>query len=307
MNHFNLRLSHQLLLILVFSLSSTSIKSQVYVNHSAAGNNDGTTWTDAYTDLKNAITNTASGEIWVAQGTYTPDATDNTISFSMKNGIAIYGGFSGLGTETILSDRDFATYLTILSGDLLGDDETGGSNAENSYNVIQNSGIDGTAILNGFTVSRGASNGGLTTLGGGMRNLDSSPTVTNCIFSNNSATVGGGMDNLNSSPTLTNCTFFSNSAMDGGGGMKNTLGIPTLINCTFFNNSAMDGGGIYNESSSPDIDNCTFINNEADVSGGGVYNFFGSSPTLDNCTFTSNSTISNEGGACSMITIVIQS
>ena len=47
-----------------------------------------------------------------------------------------------------------------------------------------------------------------------MYNDSSSPTLTNVIFSSNSASFfGGGIDNeVYSSPTLTNVTFSSNSA-----------------------------------------------------------------------------------------------
>ena len=49
--------------------------------------------------------------------------------------------------------------------------------------------------------------------GGGMQNWDSSnPTVINCTFSDNSADNGGGMRNVNSSPMMTNCILWANTA-----------------------------------------------------------------------------------------------
>ena len=41
---------------------------------------------------------------------------------------------------------------------------------------------------------------------------DSSPYLTNCTFTGNSANYGGGMYNYSGSPTVTNCTFSGNSA-----------------------------------------------------------------------------------------------
>ncbi|MBU0718193.1 MAG: right-handed parallel beta-helix repeat-containing protein, partial [Planctomycetes bacterium] len=77
--------------------------------------------------------------------------------------------------------------------------------------------------------------------GGGMYNYSSSPTVTNCAFSGNSANAGGAMHNyFYSSPTLTNCMFSGNSAADSGGGMYNSSG-PTVTNCILWNNT--DSGG----------------------------------------------------------------
>jgi hypothetical protein len=55
----------------------------------------------------------------------------------------------------------------------------------------------------------------LADYGGGMRNSSSSPTLTNCTFTSNSADYGGGMYNSSSSPTLTNCNFCGN--VDGSG------------------------------------------------------------------------------------------
>ena len=89
-------------------------------------------WATAYTDLQAALAAAASGdEIWVAAGTYQPTATaDRTISFAMKNGVAVYGGFDG--TETTRSERDPVANVTILSGDI----GTPGVSNDNSYHVV---------------------------------------------------------------------------------------------------------------------------------------------------------------------------
>ena len=130
--------------------------------------------------------------------------------------------------------------------------------------------------------------------GGGMSNNSSSPTVTNCTFSGNSATAGGGMYNIFSSPTVINCTFSGNSA-NSGGGMANAGGTPTVTNCTFSGNSASSsGGGMSNSSTSPTVTNCTFESNTGNL-GGGMYSQVGSSPTMTNCTFSGNTAV-NAGG-----------
>jgi len=56
----------------------------------------------------------------------------------------------------------------------------------------------------------------------------SSPTITNCTFSGNSADTGGGMDNYNSSsPTITNCIMWGDTA-PAGPEIYNNASTPTV-------------------------------------------------------------------------------
>ena len=114
---------------------------------------------------------------------------------------------------------------------------------------------------------------------------ESSPSVINCIFSENSAAAGGGMFNIfDSSPSVTNCVFIANTA-GGGGGIYNQVSSPTFTNCVFSDNSANSaGGGMYNFfESSPSVTNCIFSENSANSAGGGMFNAIESSPTVTNC------------------------
>ncbi len=294
-----------------------------FVDASAGGANNGNSWADAYTDLQAALADLNCSEVWVAAGTYKPHASDRAVSFILRSGLALYGGFAG--TETLLSQRDPAAHLTTLSGDLNGNDNANiawdePTRAENSYHVVVGSGTNASAVLDGFIVTGGNANevpcpgngcgggmyndGGSPTLtnvtfsgnsaitgGGGMYNLLSSPALTNVTFSGNSASIyGGGMSNtINSSPTLANVTFSNNSANIFGGGMSNDASSPTLTDVTFSGNSASNGGGMYNWNSSPTLTDVTFSGNSASIYGGGMYNFFLSNPTLTNVTFSGNS------------------
>jgi len=115
--------------------------------------------------------------------------------------------------------------------------------------------------------------------GGGMANCyESSPRVSNCVFSDNyQADQGGGMFNATySSPTVTNCVFTDNEADQGGGMANTTNSSPMVTNCVFVDNvatsgSGADGGAMYNENSRPVLINCTFTGNAAAVTGG-IYN-----------------------------------
>jgi predicted outer membrane repeat protein len=258
---------------------------------------DGLSWTTAHKHLQTALAAAQPGDqVWVAQGTYKPttSTTNRSVAFVMKENVKIYGGFTS--GQTALSQRNSnpATNNTVLSGDIENDNTLAG----NSFNIIYNdkNGLTAAAVLDGFTVAY--ANGG-----GGMVNINSSPTLANCSFLDNSnprsfggdlISYGGGMANDSSSPSLTNCSFVNNSA-DNGGGMANySNSSPSLTNCSFLNNSSENGGGIHNSYfSSPSLTNCSFLNNSA-IGGGGIYNRDDCSPSLTNCSFVNNS--ANAGG-----------
>lgn len=272
----------------------------IYVDESATGANDGSTWQDAYNYLQDALNDPCLmiyQQIRVAQGTYKPDQDtagnvtreDRNETFELINGVAIYGGFpSGGGTW---QDRNPILYETILSGDLRGDDGRDYSrNGENSYHVVMANECEPNTILDGFTIYGGNADGeDIDVFGGGMFNEHSSPTVVRCRFLGNSAgSQGGGMFNNGESPTVINCMFLGNSAEQAGGGILNKYSESTVVNCVFSGNSAVlgSGGGIYNTGLYPTVVNCTFSNNAAH-SGGVMYNY-GSSPTITNCIMWRN-------------------
>ncbi|MEN6307611.1 MAG: right-handed parallel beta-helix repeat-containing protein, partial [Anaerohalosphaeraceae bacterium] len=158
-------------------------------------------------------------------------------------------------------------------------------------------------VLEGFTITGGEPDVGygLDNFGGGMFNYTSSPTVTHCIFSDNTANSGGGMFNYyHSNPIVTDCIFSDNAAKNGsGGGMFNYYhSSPTVTDCIFSGNAAsVDGGGMYNYyNSSPTVTDCTFSGNTASVDGGGMYNWDHASPTVTDCIFSDNEAKNGNGG-----------
>ena len=132
--------------------------------------------------------------------------------------------------------------------------------------------------------------------GGGMCvfNLDgSSATITNCVFSDNWANSGGGIYAWwHSSPTLTNCVFNGNSAGSCGGMYADYKSNPTLTNCTFIGN--LGTGMSLGHACSPILTNCRFIGNSGDYGGG--MTMYRATPTLMNCTFSGNLSTRRKGG-----------
>ncbi len=89
-------------------------------------------------------------------------------------------------------------------------------------------------------------------------------SIENCFIGDNTAHLGGGIYNSVTSPTLTKCTFSCNTAEDYGGGMYNYKSSPEMTNCIFSGNTANCGGAMYNyEHTKPTLTNCTFAQNSA--------------------------------------------
>lgn len=118
---------------------------------------DGKSWASAHRFLQDAIKD-AEGlppgmtvEIRVAQGIYKPDRNsehpegtgDQGASFILVTGMTLKGGFAGLGSEDP-NAWDVDKYVTMLSGDLAGDDVDDGkylgfepTRRENSWCILK--------------------------------------------------------------------------------------------------------------------------------------------------------------------------
>src|SRR5512145_266312 len=189
----------------------------LYAKPGATG--DCSNWANAC-NLSTALTAASPGdEIWVARGVYTPTTTSpdaRTATFQLKDNVTLYGGFSG--TETERQQRNFANNITVLSGDLDGNDltnphgvvtNTTNITGTNAYHVVTGSNVTITAVLDGFTITAGLADASKPDdCGGGMYNdNNSNPSLTNVSFSGNQANSGGGVYNDNSNPSLTNVSF----------------------------------------------------------------------------------------------------
>jgi len=268
--------------ILTLTLCQIGFSQTTYhVDQNATGNGSGDSWANAFTSLETALAlqeNGFTGEIRVAGGqTFKPSASrlctggctsPRDYYFLIHEDIQLKGSYD-VSTNT----QDYSN-PTILSGDV----GTQNDNSDNTLRVIITTNLTNAAIIDGFVITQGNANGANSSsvnnvgienyIGGGMYNQNSSPSITNTTFVNNSAGLyGGAMCNANSSPSITNATFVNNSATDWGGAILNqasegAYSSPAITNTTFYNNSASTGGGIFNSSNSnPTLNNTVLYNN----------------------------------------------
>ena len=294
-----------ILVLLVGSFGAVPAQAQSIVYRVAADGAGsglcGADWANPC-DLQYALTTLAStgDEIWVKQGIYKP-GNDRSASFILRDGIALYGGFAG--TESARAQRDPAGNVTVLSGDLNGDDNNNiapdeATRAENVFHVVSSADTETATVLDGFTITGGNASldyGAFTSRGGGMLNIRSNPTLENLIFTRNSALMaGGGVSNENQShPNMTNIQFTYN-ASEAGAGLSNHSSSPTLTQVLFSDNAAtLSGGGAANfNGSAPTYLDVTFVGNTSGSFGGGI-STYDSEPRILRSTFHNNHALFN--------------
>ncbi len=268
-------LLNRLLLLVLLGMPGLSLAGLCHVNHAASGANDGSSWADAYVDLQDALGNLDCDKIWVAAGTYLPtDGGDTSISFVVRDSLALYGGFNG--SESERDDRDWINNETILSGDI--DNQRG----ERTNCVVEASDTGDGTVIDGLIVERGGE-GCSGQRGAGIHAANSSLVLRNSIV-RNSGRVQLGPNSV--------------AMVETGGGIYVSNGSPMIDSVLFKNNEALVlGGGMHLSDASATISDSAFVANGAGEFGGGGLSLDGSAiVVLINVTLSSNSAGPNEGG-----------
>ncbi|MEM8526927.1 MAG: hypothetical protein AAGG68_19960 [Bacteroidota bacterium] len=299
--------------ISIFSLDAL-FSQNIYVSANAQGNSTGETWSDAYSDLQQAIKNSSpSDTIHISEGIYYPTAdTNREESFEVKHNLVLIGGYSSLPPH----NRNLKKYNTILSGNI-GNRE---DKEDNSYSIIQimteasKVKIDGLYIQEGFTgeesdlsiplVNPSKSGAGIYIFTNSAAN--NTLEVVNSVFRDNRALPYGGAIFLRNSGNnyskiiLDSCKFERNSGLIGGCialiGAENSNQELKINNSHFSSNRGLSQGGVIyrsviaNGTSKVELVNSIFRENRSTV--GGIMDSYIESNTdsiiIENCDFTEN-------------------
>lgn len=297
-------------------------KHILYVKANAAGANNGSSWADAYTSLTSALSAAVDGdEIWVAAGIYKPTVVGNRDAyFAVAKVLTILGGFAG--TESNSSARNWNTNVTILSGDLSGNDTgPGGNQGDNSKRVMVFEG-NANAVVDGFRITGGTAPGsGSPDTGAGIYVGEGRiATVRNCTFYwNYAVSYGGGLGGMRMAAlTIEDCYFHHNAAPANGGGgiMAYGFDYQPMPHCIVkrtlcANNSGSASGGLLlNGDLTAYVDNSVFVSNtsggglQSSVAAGAIRGFTltGSAGRfwVTNCTFSANTNTRGTAGAVSL-------
>lgn len=300
--------------LICFCLLSVIAKANIiYVNQTANGSNDGSSWSNAYTNLNDATNIAVAGDsILIAAGTYYPEVNGGFTyaAFLLAPGVELYGGFPASGTPTF-NDRDWENHLSILEGDTNGDDSGSLNRSDNAKRIMVTDSwflIDGLIIRNGGDDS-GAPGAGIALSGATERH----GIIKNCTFSMNWVTtssvvaseggaIRGSAVNDSDSLILDNCVFLNNAAMQGGAVLFN--GRCKATNCKFLYNVGARGTAVTaylpsngTSTTASEFTNCVFFKNIAieyglnSVTSGGTilrYNDHLGELRFTNCTFKDN-------------------
>jgi len=307
-------------------LADTCYGITMYVDANAIGNNNGESWVHAFVDLQDALDlaralGSPATEIWVAQGTYRPDrgSGDRDATFALVDGVGLYGGFASGDT---FADRDPAAKPTVLSGDLLSNDDPGGPSGGYGIdccgaNVGRLGCEEATCEAKVCAVDSTCCTSGWAAYCRFLAQVMCYDCIDNITRYDNSAHVVTA-ESTTEGTILDGFAITAGYAADTGaygrtgGGILVSCGNVTLQNCEVTGNTAAEqGGGVHViASDNVSIANTTFDANRAygytSSHGGGGLAAFMSNLTVDECVFANNSTPIWSSGAGAGGGILIQ-
>jgi hypothetical protein len=281
---------------------------RVYVRADATADGDGLTWATALPTIDAALATPGVREVWIAAGVYTP--TDWAIPFTLSCRVTLVGGFNG--SETSTDERDPAANPTVLSADMLGnDDATPDSRTDNAPTIL--SVTFGDVTLDAVVIRGSRSNAALN--GPALAIASSSVTLRSCTIEDCERSAawasGGGIVASDSTLTLDSCTFRNNAAVGddyaSGAAVWAWRGSFTARDTRFEDNTStapgsVQGGALLLDTDTASFTRCTFVGNAATSTGkggasGGALRIYNAATRMVNCSFINNRSTSQDGWA----------
>ena len=299
-----------LLLVTTSFYAQQTATSNIFVDASKTDNTgNGFSWATAKKDIQSAIDIASTGnQIWIKAGVYYPTSHPNMTASStvtntsplsnrdnyilLKDGVNIFGGFAG--TETALSQRDIATNVTYIDGDLGMPNDI----SDNCYHLMiylgtySSTGItlDGLIFRNAnaqrdaastdpfestIITANGNDNYIQRRLAGVYIQQGLNSYFNNLVFENNTAENRGaglytyGGYGITCSYTVTNSYFVNNLLTQSTyGAWAADYGIVKSYNNVFYGNKVGlyqygNGVALFLNLTKNDISNCSFVKNES--------------------------------------------
>ena len=202
-------------------------------------------------------------------------AINAVVSGAQPNGTTIQVAAGTYNEALLIADTSRSLSLVGLSGAGATVVNAGGS-GQSALRVIRAS---GTINIQGFSFRNGT---GVVGTGGGFTFEDTSPSLVDAVFENNSGVDSGGGVMSRSHPRFALCIIRNNSAQRFGGGVTITTGSrPTFTGCQIHNNvsgtggagvgSIGSGGGVHVNDASPTFRGCLIAGNQSKFAGGGIF------------------------------------
>ena len=255
----------------------------------------GDSWATAYRSLNNAIDYLAKldettvgnkslevhvleGDLWPRYAFVNNDPKTATVTVPATlsgQAIEIYGGYHRDETDPNTAVRDPLTYRSIINGNTEGKNITQG--LYHCITVQQNAKLvlDGFHVINGYAAGEASLQYGA----GLLAQANSTVTVRNCIFENNTAQEGAAIDAREATLTLQNCVVNNNTNTDDSKAVINAQNL-TMEHVTVVNNigaaPADMGTSSFSAGNTPGTNSVSLNSIGAD---GGAVNF--ANPTND--------------------------
>lgn len=191
----------------------------VFVDGSASGTADGTSWANAFTQLSDALTAAATpgvhAQVWIAEGEYVAPAQ---VAFDVLNGVSVVGGF--IGGEVSVAERHRDAAPVLIRGNGVAAIRLAGQSVLAS--VMVSSGSPGVMVEPGAVASIHdvvlRENSNLSAEGVALTHRGASLVFTDSLVEMN-ASAGGAVVVAAGSATIRQVAFDQNASILGAAGL----------------------------------------------------------------------------------------